>query len=99
MLRDTSLKDTSPLIMYANAMYRWFCDVQSIRKLSRESVSKNIWSKDLGAVFGLIKVCNGDILDRRKCIRGKGTKFIVISFISMFKEPGNLIEHERDHDE
>jgi hypothetical protein len=47
----------------------------------------------LGYILGFIKLYNGDRLLWRKCYFGNGTRFIVISFISTFKSPENLIEH------
>jgi hypothetical protein len=47
----------------------------------------------LGCIFGLIKLYKGERLLYKKCYLGKGTKFIVISFISTFKSPEYLIEH------
>ena len=38
---------------------------------------------------------SGESDDKRKCIRGYGTKFIVISFKSTFSSPSNLIEAVR----
>ena len=37
----------------------------------------------------------GDMLDIKKFMRGKGTKFIVISFRSTFNVPSNRILHVR----
>ena len=55
--------------------------------------SLNDWSIFRGSIFGLIKLYRGERLLYKKCIFGKGTMFIVISFRSTFRSPSNLIEH------
>lgn len=46
----------------------------------------------LGINFEFNKEYKGVILEIKKCIFGYGTKFIVISFKSIFSYPSNLIE-------
>ena len=48
-----------------------------------------------GYMPDLIRLYIGDNDDKRKCIFGNGTRFIVISLRSTFKSPSNLIEQVR----
>ena len=64
---------------------RWLCGENASAKVSSiERGPKPLFDKI---------VYSGESEERRKCVRGKGTRFIVISFKSTLRSPGNRIEH------